>query len=71
MRVTIEYEIDVHGPDAESKGRVESQRNDGSWCANNLIYELQALTEGRCLCALGPRFEFLGFVSDELKEHRS
>lgn len=45
---TIEYVIDV--PESWDSDAIEFQRNDGSWCANNMLQELEALTEHGCLC---------------------
>lgn len=57
VRVTIDYEIEV--PADWDKSMVEFHRNEGSWCADNMIEELQALTAERCLCNRA-HFEFVG-----------
>jgi hypothetical protein len=48
-RMTFTYEVDVPGD--WGKFEVEFHRNDGGWCADNAIKELQDLAhkEG-CLC---------------------
>lgn len=60
--MVAEYEIDV--PSFWEKSNVEFCRNDGSWCANNAIEELQELSKQQgCLCPV-VRFEYLADVSD-------
>jgi hypothetical protein len=53
VRLTIEYPVKV--PASWDAHMVEFHRNDGTWCANNLVDELEALTEelgeSRCLCS--------------------
>jgi hypothetical protein len=49
VRAVIEYEIDV--PAHWTPEQVEWHRNEGTWCADNLITELGALAEKTfCLC---------------------
>lgn len=62
IRVVIEYEVDE--PASWGEKDVESYRNEGSWCANNLIGELEQLTEHAfgCLCNHA-EFTYLGDVS--------
>lgn len=48
VRAVIEYEIAV--PADWTAEQIEFHRNDGSWCADNMIPELEALTESECLC---------------------
>jgi len=49
LRATIEYEVTV--PSSWGEGSVEFNRNDGSWCASNLIDELKEIDkEYGCLC---------------------
>jgi hypothetical protein len=72
IRVIIEYEVDVHGGGALNAEEVfEFNRNEGSWCASNVIAELQKLiNSGRpCLCDI-TKIAFLNWTSDVLKEHR-
>lgn len=53
VRLTIEYEVEV--PADWDAHMIEFQRNEGSWCADNLIRELETLAEARgCLCSLDP-----------------
>jgi hypothetical protein len=62
VRATIEYEIEV--PASFGQAAIEFQRNDGTWCADNMIRELEALKEADgCLC---PRtiFTYLGDASE-------
>lgn len=60
VRVTLEY--DIVAPADWDEYAIEFHRNDGSWCANNMIGELIALEEkldaegGGCLCP-NARFE--------------
>ena len=61
VRATVEYEIVV--PFFWDKSNIEFHRNDGSWCANNMIDELEELGKGDCLCGL-VHFEYLEDASD-------
>ena len=46
---TIEYEVDV--PFTWKKHDIEFNRNDGTWCASNIINELKELDKKEgCLC---------------------
>lgn len=57
VRMIVEYEIDV--PASWGKDLVEFHRNEGSWCADNAIAELDKIHErDRCLCQ-AVRFECL------------
>lgn len=57
VRATVEYVVSV--PEHWDAEAIEFQRNDGSWCADNLIAELQSIVASeRCLCPL-TRFEFV------------
>lgn len=60
VRAIIEYEVEV--PMSWGAPDVEFHRNDGSWCANNLLTELQEQFPARgeaCLCN-ATSFEFVG-----------
>jgi hypothetical protein len=58
VRMTVEYEISV--PSCWSKEDIEFHRNEGTWCAGNIIEELQELAgESECLCNC-TRFTYLG-----------
>lgn len=46
MKLEVEYEVEV--PADWDKDQIEFHRNEGSWCANNALEELENL-EG-CLC---------------------
>jgi len=50
IRAIIEYEVGV--PHSWAKPDIEYHRNDGSWCAKNMLDELKLLNpEGEgCLC---------------------
>ncbi|WP_374754736.1 hypothetical protein [Ralstonia sp. NT80] len=50
VRLAIEYTVEV--PADWGKDLIEFQRNEGSWCANNLIDELAEFADGPdgCLC---------------------
>lgn len=49
VKLVVEYEIEV--PSRWNKSDIEFHRNDGSWCASNLIQELETLDESEgCLC---------------------
>ena len=57
VRAIIEYEVEV--PSTWEKENVEFQRNEGSWCASNMIGELEELDEEKgCLCP-DVEFEYL------------
>jgi hypothetical protein len=57
MRVTIEYEDTA--PAHWGQEKIESARNSGSWCADNLIEELERLSaKNGCLCGLA-KFEYV------------
>ena len=53
IRMTVEYEVDM--PSHWDKGRVEFHRNEGTWCANNAIGELEELFDRddrqECMCS--------------------
>lgn len=69
IRVNIEYEIEV--PASWNKEDVEFHRNEGSWCANNVITELEELFKGEeksCMCECAT-FEVLSISNNNyLKE---
>lgn len=60
VRMTVEYEVEVPASwDAEA---IEFHRNDGSWCANNAISELDAIfgaEDAECMCGAA-RFAYVG-----------
>lgn len=62
VRVTIEYEV---SEPASWDGRmIEFHRNESSWCAGNLIDELDRLNEQNgCLCPVAV-FEFIEHVGE-------
>ena len=60
--LTIEYEVDV--PSSWKKENVEFHRNDGAWCSDNLISELEGIIEKTgCLCSVA-HFEYLEDTSE-------
>lgn len=65
VRLTVDYEIGV--PASWDKYAIEFHRNDGSWCSDNAVTELQALTADEnqgCLCSRAS-FKYLESVGDE------
>jgi hypothetical protein len=68
VRAVIEYEVRV--PSCWDKAQVEFHRNDGSWCADNMISELdEFIEENHCLCG-SVHFEMIK-DSDERFLHES
>lgn len=70
VKATITYEVPAPARAAD-KESVEFQRNDGSWCASNMIQELEELDidtpdEQSCLCPL-VHFEFVEAVGEEFE----
>jgi len=58
VKAIIEYEIEV--PDFYTKEDVEFQRNDGTWCASNMLQELTKLIkEEDCICQR-VKYEYIG-----------
>ena len=57
VRAIVEYEVDV--PAFWESPDVESHRNDSSWCASNMIKELEKLDDDEgCLCSF-VRYEYI------------
>lgn len=57
VRMTVEYEVSV--PADWDRNMIEFHRNDGSWCADNAISELEAISdEDNCLCPI-TKFEYV------------
>jgi len=53
LRLSMEYVVKV--PESWDEERIEDHRNDGSWCADNLVDELVRVVEDcerrkTCLC---------------------
>jgi hypothetical protein len=66
VRLTVEYEVEV--PASWAKEDVEFHRNDGSWCSDNLIPELEALAESQgCLCGV-THFDYVADVPGPVRE---
>jgi hypothetical protein len=70
IRAIIEYEISV--PAAWNKHDIEFQRNEGSWCASNMIGELQEIeddeTQG-CLCGI-TEFQYIEDTTEAFLEEK-
>ena len=64
----IEY--DIYVPNHWDAHDVESYRNDGGWCVDNALEELEDIAEnGGCLCDR-TRYEYIEDVSGpELREN--
>jgi len=63
VRLTVEYPIEV--PAHWDAGTVDFHRNEGSWCANNALQELDKLfndDHGPCMCDVA-KVEYLGEVA--------
>jgi len=55
IKVKYTFELDIEVPYDSQKDMIEFHRNEGIWCANNAIQELQEYKkqldkEGKCLC---------------------
>ena len=66
LRYTFEIEVDV--PHAWGQHQIEFHRNEGSWCANNAISDIEAFSGflesvGHCLCVCF-RCEYVGLVNE-------
>lgn len=62
VRATIEYVIAV--PEDWDADQIEFHRNEGSWCADNLLDELKADGDKGCLCHR-TSFQFLHEATEE------
>lgn len=67
VRMTVEYVVDI--PESWGAENLEFQRNEGSWCSDNGVRELQSLMDrvdaaGGCLC---PMIEY-AFVREATAE---
>jgi hypothetical protein len=67
VSAVIDYEIEV--PAHWGKEEIEFHRNEGSWCASNLIDEIVALSDiDGCLCS-STEFKFVAVAGEPyLKE---
>ena len=62
VRMIVEYEVEV--PNSWDEEIVMFHRNEGSWCSDNAISELEELSgSGQCLCSK-TEFEYIGEESD-------
>lgn len=68
IKLIAEYEIDV--PRKWGKNEIEFSRNEGTWCADNVIDELKEVSrQGGCLCN-SVRTEYVNDTGEEfLKEN--
>jgi hypothetical protein len=58
IQMTVEYEIKV--PAEFNGNQIEFSRNEGTWCCDNAIQELENLSkENGCLCNI-MKFKYLG-----------
>lgn len=57
VRAVVEYSIEV--PRSWDKKRIESHRNDGTWCASNGLAEIEQLVGDGCGCGV-LRYEYVG-----------
>ena len=69
VRATIEYETEI--PNWWGNKEFEFHRNEGSWCANNMVGELKKYVEEKpgCLCGHA-EFEYLGEESEPYLDER-
>jgi hypothetical protein len=64
VRVLLVIKYTVLVPHHWKRENIESHRNEGSWCASNLIEELKELDKTqRCLCSVA-HFECLDDTGD-------
>ena len=49
IRMVVEYDVTV--PAAWDADQIECHRNEGSWCADNAIQELEEAFRGSCMCS--------------------
>lgn len=62
VRMIVEYEVEV--PASWGKEDIEFHRNEGTWCTDNALIELDELdNEKGCLCGI-TKFEYIGEESD-------
>lgn len=62
IKVTLEYKITV--PNSWDKNDVEFSRSESSWCADNIISELEKEAEKNCLCGIATT-EYIKDTSDD------
>ena len=51
--VTIQAEYEIEVPASWDEEGIEMHRNASSWCANNMIAELEKIQTDRCSCLCG------------------
>lgn len=65
IRMTVEYPVKV--PASWTKENIEFHRNEGTWCSDNALAELDALfgeDDQDCMCGVS-RFELVDTVNGE------
>lgn len=50
VKVRYSYEVEIEVPWYWDIDQIEFHRNEGSWCADNSLQELENMTEKDCLC---------------------
>ncbi len=71
IKMTLEYVVDV--PEHWTKENIEFHRNDGTWCSDNALGELEELSkyletsDKGCLCSAA-EFEYLREATTEDEE---
>ena len=61
IKMTVEYEVDV--PSSWNKENIEFHRNEGTWCSNNAIDELETAFEKTCMCGT-TKFKYIKDISE-------
>lgn len=59
VKAVIEVEYDIEVPADWDQSLIEFARNEGSWCASNLISDLETLDKQGCLCPY-VQYELIG-----------
>ena len=64
VKLIVEYVVDV--PESWTPEDIEFHRNEASWCADNLVGELQEIADNDkiCLCSFA-EFEFVSEATVE------
>ena len=66
VKVLLEVKYEISVPAFWSKEYIEFYRNDGSWCGDNLIEELQMLSRNSgCLCPF-VHYEYIEDTSEAM-----
>lgn len=68
VRATVEYVVIV--PESWTKDNIEFHRNDSSWCADNMLAELERVSEDKaCICHM-VEFAYLRDATTDDEENR-